>query len=96
MSVKVKSEIIIRVQLVTGLRGAYGDADKINDNEYVVRLRARLKPRTAFLKYVHEMVGHVGAWIFSPFYDLEHEHHFTSALEKAADSVWKKYRAGKE
>jgi len=96
MAVKVKREVSIRVQFVTGLRGAYGDADKIDDDNYLIRIRSRLKPRPGFLTWVHEAVGHVGAWLFAPFHDERLEHQFVAALEKSVDEVWKKYRAGKE
>jgi hypothetical protein len=91
---KVAKRIYITVEF-TNLRGEHGEATKIDDRNYLVKIHTADNPFTKYLTFIHEVAGHVGSWIFTPFIDDKREHRFITALEKSAKRHWRKYWEGK-
>jgi len=91
---KVTKRITITVEF-TKLRGEHGAAFKKDDQNYLVQIHSANNPFLKYLTFIHEVAGHVGSWIFTPFIDEKREHRFITALEKSAKRHWRKYWEGK-
>ena len=79
----------------TRLRGHDGMAIKKDDRNYLVQIHSPNTPFVKYLTFIHEVAGHVGSWIFTPFMDEKREHRFITALEKSVKRHWRKYWEGK-
>lgn len=90
----VTKRITITVEF-TKLRREYGAAFKENDQTYLVKIHSGNNPFLQYLTFIHEVAGHVGSWVFTPFIDEKREHRFIVALENSVKRHWRKYWEGK-
>ena len=51
-------------------------------------------PAQKFLTFLHEIAGHVGAWMFTPFRNLKREEAFVRAIETSARRILTKHFLG--
>lgn len=91
---RVTKRITITVEF-TPLRGEHGEATKIDDQTYLVKIHSLDNPFMKYLTFIHEVAGHVGSWLFTPFLDDQREHRFIVALENSAKRHWRKFWEGK-